>query len=233
MSNERPNEFLPWRAQLSKPDALPEQGLEDREQSWQRLAERLHKKPRRPGIAWWIAAACLILVFFLPATQLFRNRPVRPNRVAIRQPAQRQPVTSLHGQPDTHIQRQPAMPQQHSSAMSAQYLSAPSTQHPPAPLTQRQPSPAPMHDTILPIPSVAPNVAVVALPNTALRLAATPAAHQPLRIVYLNELGKDPGPSEDLDSRQPTFLRLSTAADWSTAQHNTSTIRIDIFPHNH
>jgi len=66
-----------------------------------------------------------------------------------------------------------------------------------------------------------------------LRLAATPPAHHPLRIVYLNELGKDPGPSEDQVSRQLMFLRLSTAADWTPAQHNTSTIRIDIFPHSH
>jgi hypothetical protein len=218
MSNERHDEFLPWRAHLTKPDALPEQGLEDKELSWQRLAERLHRQPRRLGIRLWIAAACLILVFFLPAT-LFRNRPAHPNRVALHPPAQRQPATSAQHPPAPLTQRQPSRPVHRSNSIYGEIA------------TIR--SPAPRHDSILPIPSVAPDVAVAALPNTALRLAATPPPHHPLRIVYLNELGKDPGPSEDEASRQPTFLRLSTAADWTTAQHNTSTIRIDIFPHNH
>src|ERR1700690_585869 len=92
MSNERPDEFLPWRGQLTAPDALPEMGVDDKEQSWQRLAERLQKQPRRPGIAWWIAPACLILAFFLPATHLLRIRPIHPNRVAHRPAIQRQPV---------------------------------------------------------------------------------------------------------------------------------------------
>src|SRR5580704_13057453 len=90
MSNERADEFLSWRGRLSAPDALPEQGLEDKELSWQRLAERLQKQPRRRYITWWIAAACLIVAFFLPATHLFRGRPAhpgRPNRVAARTPA--------------------------------------------------------------------------------------------------------------------------------------------------
>jgi len=249
MSNERPNEFLHWRAQLTKPDALPEQGLDDKELSWQRLAERLHQQPRRPGIRLWIAAACLILVFFLPAT-LFRNRPAHPNHAALHPPAQRQPVTPNQRQPVTPVQRQPVASVQNKTAISTRQQPAAHPQPQPAtpgtnpgsPIRRFNSnygeiaaisSPAPRHDTIPPILSVAPNVAVAALPNTALRLAATPPAHHPLRIVYLNELGKDPGPSEDQVSRQPMFLRLSTAADWTPAQNNTSTIRIDIFPHSH
>ena len=48
MSNERPDDFLAWRGHLASPDALPEQGLDDKEVSWERLAERLREKPR-PG----------------------------------------------------------------------------------------------------------------------------------------------------------------------------------------
>ena len=95
MSNERADEFLPWRGRLTPADALPEQGLEEKELTWQRLAERLQKKPRRRFAAWWIAAACFVLAF-LPASHLFRTRPAHPPRIALH-PAARQPVAPLRG----------------------------------------------------------------------------------------------------------------------------------------
>ena len=56
MLDERPDEFFSWRSRLSPPDALPEQGLDDRDLTWDRLAHRLAKAPgqdpaRRPA-AW-------------------------------------------------------------------------------------------------------------------------------------------------------------------------------------
>jgi hypothetical protein len=84
MSKEKPDEFLSWRGRLHQPEALPEQALEDREASWERLAERLGEKPRR-RTAYWIAAACLLLAL-APVAHLFHDRrpplvlhsPVRP-----------------------------------------------------------------------------------------------------------------------------------------------------------
>src|ERR1700754_4104146 len=77
MSNERPDDFFSWRSRLGAPDALPEQGLDDRELAWEKLAERLREKPRRRMTGYWIAAACLLLVL-IPAARLFqlRQKPV-------------------------------------------------------------------------------------------------------------------------------------------------------------
>src|SRR5580692_9902138 len=80
MSNEKTDEFLSWRRRLAPPDALPDQGLDDKEVSWERLAERLREKPRR-RTGYWIAAACLLLAL-MPATHFFRDRPARGAGVA-------------------------------------------------------------------------------------------------------------------------------------------------------
>ena len=115
MSNERPDEFLAWRGRLGQPDALPEQGLDDREATWERLNARLgsvlngERQPGRsvrPGedgldkegaigkgtrrriYRYGIAAAFLLLAL-IPATRFFRGRPLAkgPVPVAIRQQA--------------------------------------------------------------------------------------------------------------------------------------------------
>jgi len=110
MSNERPDEFFSWRSRLDRPDALPEQGLADRNGSWEKLAGRLRKDRRHshPGqdnndarpagnprieaeaprqvvgrrrIAYRLAAACLVLAL-IPAAFLFHPVP-RPSNPAV------------------------------------------------------------------------------------------------------------------------------------------------------
>ena len=222
MSNERPDEFLPWRGQLTAPDALPEMGVDDKEQSWQRLAERTPEaNPRRPRIAWWIAAACLILAFFFPASH--------PNRVAHRPAIQRQPVPenphlTLSSPNNTTPGLQPASKHNHPSPATTTIPAVPDT------------SPTTTTTLASLIPNPAPNLAPIfaAAPGaTSSAPLATTGPPHPLRIVYLNEIGKDPGLSPDPEFRQPAFLRLSIATGWTINQNNTSIIKIDISSPNH
>jgi len=113
MSDERPDEFFSWRSRLGPPDALPEQGLDNRDLTWEKLTRRLGKTPGRdsasppgnhastrssfarlqPGRrrlpAYRIAAACLLLLL-IPAARLFHNHqtqtPHQPGAVASRPP---------------------------------------------------------------------------------------------------------------------------------------------------
>ncbi|HTI90319.1 MAG TPA: hypothetical protein VL727_06990 [Puia sp.] len=105
MSDERPDEFFSWRSRLSPPDALPEQGLDNRDLAWEKLAHRLGKDPvpdpisptsrndarglhtyhqhtyrqrtQRRLLAYGIVAACLLLLL-TPAARLFHNPPPSP-----------------------------------------------------------------------------------------------------------------------------------------------------------
>jgi hypothetical protein len=75
MSNERPDDFQAWRSLLGQPDALPEQGLADKDATWERLFERLATKPRRWPV-YGIVAACILLAL-VPAARFFQDRPAR------------------------------------------------------------------------------------------------------------------------------------------------------------
>ena len=79
MSNERADEFLSWRGRLGQPDALPEQGLDNPEASWQRLNARMHGAGQRRPVRYMVAAA-LLLLLAVPATLLYRGtRPAVGN----------------------------------------------------------------------------------------------------------------------------------------------------------
>jgi hypothetical protein len=101
MSNERTDEFLSWRGRLDQPDALPEQGLENHEASWQRLAERLREKPRRRLTGYWVAAACLLLAlipavrFLHPRSPAIALRPTARQRTAV-QKVEARPLAVEH-----------------------------------------------------------------------------------------------------------------------------------------
>jgi hypothetical protein len=209
MSNERADEFLSWRGRLTAPDALPEQGLEDKELSWQRLAERLQKQPRH-YIAWWIAAACLILAFFLPTTHLFRGRPAhpgRPNRVATRTPAR---IPAAPGPADravaNPIDARPAAHPMHAGHPArsnygeiATITTSPTTD---------------TFSTIAPIPLLAadqPRSGLAADQPGSDRSDNPPARHA-LRIVYFNELNNNSAPAPSFATRQPSFFHLVTAS---------------------
>jgi hypothetical protein len=222
MSNEKTNEFLSWRGQLTTPDALPGQNLDDREQSWQRLADRLQKEPRRRGIAWWIAAACLIFAFF-PATLFFRDRPTHPTHLARRPPVRREPVTVAPSRPApaTSTQTTPAGKDQslpHSNRGKFAPINGEFAATRPNPPTDTLSTPA-----------------LADAPATEAQAKAEAPPRGQLRIVYLNELNKDPGQSA-ASTRQPASLHLgfaSTTTDWTTSQQNISIIKIDIPSHNH
>src|SRR5579859_4025896 len=76
MSNETPDEFAAWRTRLRQPDALPEQGLADKDAAWDKLFGRLSEKPRRRLYGYRIVAAC-ILLSLIPAARLFQGRPAQ------------------------------------------------------------------------------------------------------------------------------------------------------------
>jgi hypothetical protein len=228
MSNERPNEFLPWRAKLTGVEATPGFGLDDTEQSWQRLAERLGKRPRRRGIGWWIAAACVIFVFLLPGT-IFRVRPVVHHHAQLLPPTQRQPVTRAQSGPQPTPLAGGATLPAHDNSNYGEFAAIrhPVKNHTPA-LVQ---TPTPDTGVAAGVPDMG---VTVGAPDTGVTaVALIPPARRPLRIAYLNELGKDPGPAAEPSFRRPAFLQLGTAGDWTTTATNTSTIKIDLFPHNH
>jgi hypothetical protein len=74
MSNERTDEFLKWRSLLDQPDARPDQVLDDREATWQKLADRLGEHRRNRLYGYRIAAACLLFALIIPAVRLFQDR---------------------------------------------------------------------------------------------------------------------------------------------------------------
>jgi hypothetical protein len=86
MSNEKHDEFSSWRSLLGSRDALSEQGLDSRDQTWEKLTRRLQPYPvaRRRSLVYWMAAACLLLVL-APAMLLVRS----DQRVNGRQPVDR------------------------------------------------------------------------------------------------------------------------------------------------
>jgi hypothetical protein len=210
MSNERPDDFLSWRRTLSQPGALSEHGLEDKEISWEKLAERLRDKPRRRWTGYWIAAACLLLAL-VPATRLFRDHPraESPRPAALRSAAMRPaalhpaalPVAARHSAP-----QETALP-----ALTSRHIT----------LT-RQPAVAALpRPTTLPKPAslTADPVTPPAGPLTA-ALADQPVAAPPqapavrikkqLRIVNINEISRGANPAPATARREPGFFRIGT-----------------------
>jgi hypothetical protein len=210
MSNERPDDFLSWRRTLSQPDALSEHGLEDKEISWEKLAERLREKPRRRWTGYWIAAACLLLAL-VPVAHLFRDH----SRAGSQRPTAMGPAALL----STSLP--PVAP-----PAAAPYPAA----LPPAAMQETAlPTLTPRHITLTRRPSVAalPRPARLfstppitpAGPLTA-TLADLPAAAPPqtppvrikkqLRIVNINEISKGANPAPATARREPGFLRIGT-----------------------
>jgi len=111
-----------WQKILREPDALPGQGLADKDAAWEKLSGRLNAKPRwRLRITGWfgdpfsglrIAAAC-ILVVLIPVSRLFHDRD-RPGPGRPAAAAQPQETIGIHppataGQPqESNAIRMPA-----------------------------------------------------------------------------------------------------------------------------
>jgi hypothetical protein len=75
MSRERTDEFQKWRGLIDQPDARPDRVLDDKEATWQKLAERLGERRRNRLSGYRIAVACLLFgLLIIPATRLFQDR---------------------------------------------------------------------------------------------------------------------------------------------------------------
>ena len=136
MSDERPDEFFSWRSRLSPPDALPEQGLDSRDLTWEKLARRLGKAPGQDSVShassnsafarlrsagsqplrhrlpvYRIAAACLLLLL-IPAALLFQDRPTHT-------PQQPNTNTTTSPKPGTLTAQSPAQPSAQPPAQAA------------------------------------------------------------------------------------------------------------------
>jgi hypothetical protein len=258
MSNERTDEFLSWRGRLDNPDALPEQGLDNHEASWQRLAERLREKPRRRLTGYWVAAACLLLAL-IPTIRFFHPRPPA---TALRAPARQHtlvqkvaakplpvtnPVTPPSVIPRTEL---PLL----SSDVPSNVLSPgafPVVNHP------RPPSPRPAPDLITgptALPAItAPDIKLasdshqlMAILPTGLPLLVSAApsrvlSQKQLKVVYYNEISNPSGPSPSTAARIPAFLKFSIGRSGSPVDggapveqpDNDPVLTIKLIPQNH
>jgi hypothetical protein len=63
MLHEKPNESFHWKNKLDELDYLPDEPLRDKAASWEKLHNRLRKKPvSRKAIWYWLAAACVLII---------------------------------------------------------------------------------------------------------------------------------------------------------------------------
>jgi hypothetical protein len=214
MSNERPDEFAAWRRSLQQPEALPEQGLADKDATWDRLFDRLSEAPRRRFHGYRIVAAC-ILISLIPAARLFQGRQA----TAGNHPASPQRVAPLASAPATPITRMPrsAAPVTRSKPATPLTVTLASRALPPAHAL----SPAhagrlgPDQSRLPRIPILPPPAATLPLasidppPPTAYPLQQQPAVRKEWKVVDLNEI--DPGrqrPHGTAANRQPTLIRI-------------------------
>jgi hypothetical protein len=103
MSNERTDEFLKWRGLLDQPDARPDQVLDDREATWQKLADRLGERRRNRLSGYRIAAACLLFVLLIPAARLFQDHHGAAGIVRPRQQGRQLPPVSATAVRQQHV----------------------------------------------------------------------------------------------------------------------------------
>ena len=102
MSNERTDEFLKWRGLLDQPDAQPVQVLDDREATWQKLAERLGERRRSRLSGYRIAAACLLFALIIPAAHLLRDHHSDAGILPSHQPVRQLPHVSATAVRQSH-----------------------------------------------------------------------------------------------------------------------------------
>jgi hypothetical protein len=244
MSNERADEFLSWRGRLTPPEALPEEALDDRETTWQRLADRLEKKPDRRGVAWLIAA-CVLMAVIPATTRIFRSGSRRvATHVSTRIPA---PVSGPHRElvrpADGPGSARHPTPRQETKAATR------SVSTPVADPAMATGSAIPTSEAVIADSAATNAAAAISMganspasgsiaSNAAAAISATsdatanPPSRHPLRIVCLNEMNADTHPSSpSLATRQPSFLHLGTVAaegQWASSQNTGAIIKIDL-----
>jgi hypothetical protein len=208
MSKEKPDEFLSWRERLRQPEALPEQALDDRESSWERLAERLGEKPRR-RTAYWIAAACLLLAL-APVAHLFHDRRPLALHPRLRPQTRSETVAAASAKTPTPAKTPasgaiPPLPRAISAAIITP-APARSFHH-----TARATAPALARLDAPPLPIVEAKPLIQPPTDTVNRLIAQrPAPKKPLRIISLNEINKE-GMTPSMSTGRAGFFHIGGA----------------------
>ncbi len=246
MSNERPDEFLSWRTHLGQPDALPEQGLDDREASWEKLADRFREKPRR-WTGYWIAAACLVLAL-APIARLFKDRPVP---VALHPSVQRQTVPEkLAGDSRRKAEKSRVVP---ADPLSAAIVRTERTRTPRTRAQKTRAERAKIAPSrpaaVIHLPGIAGSGAHPTLPAYPVILPATDAANrliaqQPapkksLRVVHLNEINPNTGQTPSMSTGYSGHFRielgslgLTPSADPAARPDNGPLLKINLSSQN-
>jgi hypothetical protein len=204
MSNERTDEFLRWRGLLDQPDARPDLALDDREATWQKLADRLGERRRNRLSGYRLAAACLLLLALVPAFRFARGRHEKP--LAIRS-AYRQVISpaaassSLETINPVVSGRETAK----TRAAGSRLLKAPSRRQ----LTPggSLPTAPPAASDSLKAPAGLPEMPPLTLSSV---FAPTiPAAKKERKVVNINELNSSLArPHGTAANRNPGFLRI-------------------------
>ncbi|MGN6532553.1 MAG: hypothetical protein ACTHK0_12490 [Ginsengibacter sp.] len=67
MSNENHNSTHNWKSKLDELESLPGEMMQDKKVAWEKIQVRLEeKKPQRKAMWYWIAAACISILFIIP-----------------------------------------------------------------------------------------------------------------------------------------------------------------------
>ena len=215
MSDEKVNKSFYWKDKLDELDLLPGEAPVDKEAGWQQLRNRLQKKPRKKkGIAYWIAAACLVGVMVLTRLQL-----MQPEETLVRRDTHPAPRTSLKHLPVTGNQKFLATLKQ----------TAKKNIHPPESKDKLYPvvvkaaatgEPVPLPDTVKEtLPAADPYQPV----DTVHLITAAPK--KKLRVVHINEVNRpeddtqlasnDPAPSSAQLSRENSLPNFSVSRNAS------------------
>jgi hypothetical protein len=197
MSNERTDEFLKWRGLLDQPDARPDQVLDDREATWQKLAERLGERRRNRLSGYRIAAACLLFALIIPAARLLQDRHNDAGVLRLRQPVRRlSPVSAAAVQPS----QAPAVA---AGASAASAAAAPGA-------TTAATTPA-----ALPIPRTRSRIRLPLLAN--IRLSPTPIMAAPPDSASQSPL---PRPSQETGRPLPGMMPVLGAKELKVVHQN-------------
>ena len=182
MLNEKQTDTAGWKSKLEQLDSLQEESIRDKNISWEKLHDRLHENPRRNKIAWYWAAACLLLLAAFPLLlKKSSNGPVVKDIVQQKQiftPVA--PVKTINEDQLLHISSKP-VPEKEiilHTAKSTRYSNKKNKINWP--------------DAIMTIaikPAVTEQV-IVHIPDTVVAFTAVVPARKKLPVVHINELGK-------------------------------------------
>jgi hypothetical protein len=74
MHNEKQNNAVSWKDKLEDFSNFQDEEMIDKNAAWQKLHNRLREKPRNNKLIWyWLAAACFLLIFFVPKISSKKN----------------------------------------------------------------------------------------------------------------------------------------------------------------